>query len=283
MTTPGLLAVHPHPDDETVACGGTLARYAAEAIRVKVVTCTRGEAGDVYADIDLGGAGLAELRTRELADALAALGVTEHEYLGYRDSGLSGTATSAHPDAFAATDLEAAAARLASIIRRFRPDVVVGDDRHGTYGHPDHVRAHAVTVRAAALAADTAFEDGAAPWQAAKRYVHALPHSRLRTIHARLLQNGRPSPFGPRPLAADDTPRLGFPDEAVTAALDVSPWLERKRAALEAHASQLGPGSLLYEFVAGMNDAALTPEFFVQVHGDRAGHGVEDDLLVGIC
>ncbi len=143
-----LLCVHPHPDDESIACGGVLARASATGARTVVVTCTGGEAGENLAGIDLGDEDLPTHRRREMAAAIAALGVDEHVWLGYRDSGMVGTDDNDHPDSFHRADLDEAAARLAAILRRVRPDVVVSDDVHGTYGHPDHVKAHRVTVRA---------------------------------------------------------------------------------------------------------------------------------------
>src|SRR5690606_31239905 len=174
-----LLCVHPHPDDESIACGGVLARYRDEGVATHVVTCTGGEAGDNLAGIDLGDHDLVWHRQQEMADAVAALGLTSHTWLGFRDSGMAGTDANAHPDAFANVDLYEAAGRLARIVRDLRPHVVVSDDEHGTYGHPDHVRAHRVTDRALAMAADAWWDTGQDPWQVPKPYVHTLSRGRM--------------------------------------------------------------------------------------------------------
>ncbi len=147
-----LLLVHAHPDDESISTGGVMARYAAEGAQVTLVTCTRGEEGEI---VPLGlrhlgtGKPLADVRTEELAGALAELGVTDHRWLGpYEDSGMMGTPANDKATAFWNADLDEAAARLAAILTETRPQVVVTYDEHGGYGHPDHIQAHRVTLLA---------------------------------------------------------------------------------------------------------------------------------------
>lgn len=155
-------AVHAHPDDETLWTGGTLARLARLGAEVTVLTCTMGECGEVigepYAALVAGGLDmLGPFRIRELADALAALGVNgaAHvpRFLGgigrWRDSGMAGTPTAEHPRAFVSSGEEAVAA-LAAELGRLRPHLVLTYDADGGYGHPDHIRAHEITVAATA-------------------------------------------------------------------------------------------------------------------------------------
>ena len=279
---PRLLCVHPHPDDESIACGGILARYSAEGVRTAVVTCTGGEAGENLAGIDLGGEDLVAHRRRELAAALRALGVHDHVWLGYRDSGMGGTAANDHPDAFHRADLDAAAARLAAVLRRFRPQVVVSDAADGTYGHPDHVKAHAVTVRAVALAADPAAPVDGAPWTVAKRYVHTYGRERLVAAHQALLAHGRPSPFGDDDPAQADAVDLGIDDARVTTEVDVTPWLERKRAALAAHASQIGEDSFFLNLPEAVGRWLFGLEQFVLEAGGPPAVRPETDLFAGL-
>lgn len=278
-----LLCVHPHPDDESIACGGVLARAADQGVRTVVVTCTGGEEGENLAGIDLGDLPLADHRRGELADALAALGVSSHHWLGYRDSGMAGSAANDHLASFHGADLEEAAGRLAGILRAERPDVVVSDDEHGTYGHPDHIKAHRVAVRAVALAADPAAAVPGAPWQVAKRYVYTLPKGQLLATHQQLLAAGLPSPFGTAPFAAVDQVLLGTPDELVTTVVDVAAWLERKRAAMAAHRSQIGPDSFFLNTPSDLVERAFATEAFVLEAG-RPGveDGIEDDLFAGL-
>ncbi|MTV26563.1 N-acetyl-1-D-myo-inositol-2-amino-2-deoxy-alpha-D-glucopyranoside deacetylase [Nitriliruptoraceae bacterium ZYF776] len=279
-----LLCVHPHPDDESIACGGVLARAVAEGHRAVVVTCTGGEEGENLAGIDLGDEDLTSHRRRELADALAALGVTEHHRLGYRDSGMVGAAANDHPDSFHTADLEQAAHRLAAIVREVRPDVVVSDDEQGTYGHPDHVKAHAVTTRAVALAADPVADVAGVPWQVHKRYVHSLARSRVLASHRALLEAGLASPFGDAPIDDPADLPFGTDDELITTSVDVRPWFAAKRAAMAAHRSQIGEDSFFLNTPDELTTDAFGEEDFVLLAGTVAPgpDGLETDLFAGL-
>lgn len=286
-----LLCVHPHPDDETIACGGVLARAAATGGHTVVVTCTGGEAGENLAGIDLQGHDLAWHRRRELAAALAALGVGHHHWLGYRDSGMAGTATTTRPDSFHQADLAAAAARLAAIIRSERPDVVVSDDASGTYGHPDHVKAHRVTVRAVEMAADEQAPIGGEPWTVAKRYVHTMGHARLLRIHRALLTAGLVSPFGEREVDSADELGFGSPDASVSTHVDVRDHLADKRAALQAHRSQIAEDSFFLNIPEPLLEDVFGVEQFILEAADgsavRPGaadvsQSTEQDLFEGL-
>ena len=285
-----LLCVHPHPDDESIACGGVLAAAPSQGIRPVVVTCTGGEEGENLSGIDLGDEDLVSHRRRELADALAALGVVDHHELGYRDSGMIDTPGNGHLDSFHAADLEEAATRLAAIIRAERPQVVVSDDEQGTYGHPDHVKANRVTIRAVEVAADPDAPVDGEPWRVAKRYVFTLGRGRLLATHRALRAAGLPSPFGDDDAASADDLPFGTPDEQITTEVDVGPWMDRKRAALAAHRSQIGPESFFLNLPADLASGVFSVEQFVleagDVAGDRrpdAGRGpVERDLFEGL-
>jgi N-acetyl-1-D-myo-inositol-2-amino-2-deoxy-alpha-D-glucopyranoside deacetylase len=278
-----LLCVHPHPDDESIACGGVLARYADEGIRTVVVTCTGGEEGDNLAGIDLGTEQLVDHRRRELADALATLGVAASHHLGYRDSGMVDTPPNEHPDSFHRADVEVAASALAAIIRTERPQVVISDDANGSYGHPDHVKANRVTLRAVELAADPAAEVDGSPWQVAKRYVHTFGRGRLLEMHRAMRAAGLPSPFGEDDFASPDDVPLGLPDELVTTEIDVRDVLDRKRAAMAAHKSQIGEDSFFLNTPPQLQEQAFGIEQFALEAGRRGeGPGPEHDLFAGL-
>ena len=280
-----LLCVHPHPDDEAIACGGVLARYGREGVTTHVVTCTGGEAGENLAGIDLGDRDLVAHRRREMADAVRVLGLDGHTWLGFRDSGMVGTEDNEHPDAFAAVDLYLAAARLARLIRRLQPQVVVSDDEHGTYGHPDHVRAHRVTQRAVVMAADPWWDTGQDPWQVEKVYVHVLSRSRMWRMHEVLTEAGVASPWGEEALAGPEDLPFGAADDAVTARIDVGDWLEVKREAMMQHRSQIGMDSFFFNLPDEHTRAAFGVEEFSLLTGTAAPgvDGVEDDLFAGIA
>lgn len=277
-----LLCVHPHPDDESIACGGVLAKAAGAGDRTVVVTCTGGEEGENLAGLDLGGRSLVVHRRHELAEALEHLQVAEHVALGYRDSGMAGADANEHPDSFHRADLDEAAARLAAVVRRVRPDVVVSDDERGTYGHPDHIKAHAVTVRALSLAGDPDADVEGAPWIVPKRYVHTLTRSRLLAIHHALTGIGLPSPFGDLELHDVDDLPFGAPDDAVTTVVDVRPWLPAKRAALAAHRTQIGPDSFFLNVPAELAGSVFGTEEFILESGTPGVAGIEADLFDGL-
>lgn len=281
MANLGLLCVHPHPDDESIACGGVIARYLDEGARCHVVTCTGGEAGSNLAGIDLGDEDIPTHRRRELAAALEQLGGPSHDMLGYRDSGMAGTPPNAHPDAFVNAELDEAAGRLATIIRRQRPDVIVSDDANGTYGHPDHVMANRVTVRAAELAADPVADVEGAPHAVPKRYVHAISRQRMIASHRRLLEAGVASPWGSDPDLDLDALPFGVDEALVTTVVDVSGWLDRKRAAMAAHRTQIGADSFFLNTPPEDVPNHFGVEEFVLEAGPRPD-GIEDDLFAGL-
>src|SRR5436190_4539609 len=194
---PTLMTVHAHPDDETIGTGGTMAKAVAEGRRVVLVTCTRGEMGEIVVpDMDTpeNHRRLGELRAAELEAAMDALGVTEWENLGYLDSDMMGRPGNRDPRNFWQADLDDAARRLVWLIRRYQPDVVTTYNSFGGYGHPDHIRTHDVAVRAFPRAGDPAWypeqvapdhggsgpsieEGGLAPWTPWKLYEQAIPAS----------------------------------------------------------------------------------------------------------
>ena len=166
------LFVHAHPDDESITTGGTIAALVASGASVTVLTCTRGELGEVIpADLQRLLAApelLGAHRETELAAAMNALGVRDHRYLGaanarwddleprrYLDSGMRWGANGAEAldsvggDSLAAAPLSAVAADIAAVIADVDATIVISYDERGGYGHPDHVRAHDAAQRAA--------------------------------------------------------------------------------------------------------------------------------------
>ncbi len=129
-----------------------MAKAAAAGHRVVLVLATRGEHGEVPEGYLDPGESVAERREQELAEAARILGVQRVEFLGYVDSGMTGTAENDAPECFWRADVEEAAVRLARILDEEDADVLTVYDDHGVYGHPDHVQVHRVGVRAAALA-----------------------------------------------------------------------------------------------------------------------------------
>jgi mycothiol S-conjugate amidase len=243
-----LLAVHAHPDDESSKGAGTLARYADEGVRTIVVTCTGGEAGEILNPaMDKPGnlERMPELRRQELTRALEILNVSQHYFLGYRDSGMPDTEWNHHPEAFARADLDEAAGRLVRVIRRERPQVLVTYDESGGYPHPDHIRTHEVSVAAFAAAADASrYPDAGPPFQPLKLYYQAsFSRRRIEALHNGALDRGIESPFGEWLRRWEEEVSRDRREPVITTQVDVAKWIPQARDALIAHATQIDPNS----------------------------------------
>ena len=264
-----LMAVHAHPDDEAISTGGVLARYSAEGARTILVTCTNGEQGDDNGGVKPGDNGhdpgeVAARRIAELRRSAEILGVGELELLGYRDSGMVGWKANADPDVFCNVPLEEAGERIAGLLRRYRPQVVITYDENGGYGHPDHIQAHRATVAAAEA---TGIPE--------KFYYSAFPKSAFAQMRQRLEEAG----FDVEALGFSGD--FGVADELVTTTVDVSKYVGVKRGALLAHESQsdnFGPFTQLPEEVVV---EGMSREWFI-LRSARAGMAGEDDLFAGL-
>lgn len=280
-----LLLVHAHPDDESIGTGSTMAHYAADGAHVTLVTCTLGEEGEIHepALAQLAAAEADQLggyRITELAAACAVLGVSDHRFLGgagrYRDSGMMGLATNEHPRAFWQADLDEAAGHLVEIMREVRPQVLITYDPNGFYGHPDHIQAHRVAMRAVELAA----AEGCAPL---KVYWTAMPLSVLEAGMAHFAESSD-NPFaGIKDIA--DLP-FGTPDAQIAARIDGTDQHTAKEAAMRAHATQIPATSWLYSIAGNFGGEFMGVEFFTLAVGEKgpgAGpYGWEADLFAGL-
>ncbi|MDK3257480.1 N-acetyl-1-D-myo-inositol-2-amino-2-deoxy-alpha-D-glucopyranoside deacetylase [Blastococcus capsensis] len=289
-----LLLVHAHPDDETITTGATMARYVAEGAAVTLLTCTLGEEGEIIvpelarlaadqAD-QLGGYRIGELRA-----AMGELGVEDVRFLGgagrYRDSGMIGTPANDHPRAFWNADPTEAVGHAVAVVREMRPQVVVTYDPDGGYGHPDHIQAHRVAMRAVEAAADPAFRPHlGAPWEVAKVYWSCVPRSVVREGARALAAAGEQVPFQ-RSDAVEDAP-FAVPDEQVTTAVDADQHVGRKAAAMRAHATQITVDGKFFALSNDLGQQILGTEYYRLVHGvpgpAGTGHGWEDDLFAGL-
>jgi len=264
-----LMTVHAHPDDETIGTGGVMARAVRDGHRVVLVTCTRGEQGDIVVpalDTEDNHRRLGEIRAKELEEAMGELGVTEWENLGYRDSDMMGRPGNLDPRTFWQADLDEAAGRLVWLVRRYRPDVMTTYNDYGGYGHPDHIRTHLVSVLAFERAGDAAWypaqlapehggtgpaesDGGLAPWTPLKLYEQAIPASTRKGMAERLAAIGEQSfwsePEGASPVELEAfrerMAKMLVPDETITTWVDVHDVLDRKWAAILRHVTQMSP------------------------------------------
>jgi LmbE family N-acetylglucosaminyl deacetylase len=270
-----LMAVHAHPDDEATSTGGVLHKYGAEGVRTILVTCTGGELGDGPDGLKPDQPGhdqeeVKRVRRAELQSAVEALGVSELELLGYRDSGMADWAWAAASGTFSSSDLNTEVDQLRALFERYRPQVVVTYTADGGYGHPDHVRAHQITRAAVEVSAIVS-----------KLYYTAFPKSLARRVLAQMKAAGiDPWELGEVEFDPDDPP-FGVPDDLITTVIDVTSDVPAKMAAVRAHASQMDNA-----FFAQLSDQVapmvMGNEYFIRAL-DRTGAALpEEDLFLGL-
>ena len=280
-----LLLVHAHPDDETINNGVTMAKYAASGAQVTLVTCTRGEEGEVLVtelanlasdkDDKLG-----EHREVELKDAMAQLGINDFRFLGdpnkkWRDSGMMGTPQNERGNVFWQADLDEASHELVKIILEIQPQVLITYDEFGGYGHPDHIKAHRVAMRAAELAA----EQG---WQVSKIYWNTIPRSVIQMGIEKMKEVGSDF-FGAQ--SVDELP-FAKPDELATTVVNAPEYVPQKLAAMKAHATQISEDGPFFALSKNLGLSVWGDEYYTLVKGEKAApfdsNGRELDIFAGV-
>lgn len=248
-----LVCFHAHPDDESIATGGTMALAADAGHRVVLVLGTRGEQGEPVPGVLADGEALWERRVLESHRAAEILGVHQVEFLGYEDSGMMGEPTNDNPACFWQADVEEAAERLAAILRSVDADVLTIYDDHGGYGHPDHIQVHRVGRRAAELAGVDDVFQSTMNRDAIRRTMEeaaefAADLEEAAEGAAETLREGR---------ERADNDEFGSPEALITHAVDVTTMVDRKKEAMVAHASQIAPDS----FFLAMPQESFTRAF----------------------
>lgn len=272
MTKPlSLMMVHAHPDDEVIPTGGLLARSADEGITTILVTCTDGSQGFAEDFVNSGDPGhdpdsVAAVRRDELARSCAILGVTHAETLGYGDSGMEGWPSNDRPEAFCQADLDEAAERLGVLIDKYDPDVLVTYANNGGSGHPDHVNAHLVTLMA---------DDRTGTTKKLYFVVRSNAFAERLRLERELITIENERPGSGR---TNVRPNI---DHLITTVIDTRGTVARKKAALEAHRSQLNGSHWLH-----LSDDALARIFHEETYiraRDKTGTPVpETDVFAGL-
>lgn len=281
-----LLAIHAHPDDESSKAAATMARYVDEGNRVKVLTCTGGERGDILNPaMDRPGVkeNIGAIRREEMANAIKALGV-EHEWLGYVDSGLpEGDPLPPLPEgSFALADTEEVVHKVVKVIREFRPHVIITYDENGGYPHPDHLKVHEVSMIAWEKSGEQDYhpELGQA-WTPLKLYyTHGFIRQRMQMFHDLLVEQGKESPYAEildrwKANQADTMAR-------VTIQVNVERWFDRRDAALKAHATQIDPAGTFFATPVEVQRRLWPTEEFELAKTRVSTSLPEDDLFAGI-
>lgn len=273
-----LVCFHAHPDDESIATGGTMARAAHEGHRVVLVVATRGEKGEPQPGVLAEGEELWERRVVETHAAAEILGVERVEFLGYEDSGMIGEPSNDNPACFWQADVDEAADRLAAILRDVDADVLTIYDSHGGYGHPDHIQVHRVGRLAAERAGVTRvfqstmnrdrilkqmaenaalFDDGddAAAGEVAAEIEAEIEGETVEQMRRR--------------AEAAERGEFGSPEAEITHAIDVAEVVDQKKRAMAAHRSQIGPDSFFFKMPPDVFAAAFGTEWFIALDGAR--------------
>ena len=261
-----LVAFHAHPDDECLLQSGSLAKAVHDGHRVVVVYATRGEVGESPDGLLEPGESLVERRMAEAMRSAEALGVHRVAWLGYRDSGMMGTPDNDDPRCFWRADVDEAAGRVAGFLREESADVLTMYDENGTYGHPDHIQVHRVGGRAAGLAGTPHVLEA------------TISREHVKALIARATAAGQQ--IGNAPDLDEESVVFGVPDEAITTVVDVGDFLDRKRAAIAAHASQVHDTGPFLAMPPEVFRVAMGTEFYIR-RGVPAGHR-DHDVFAGV-
>ncbi|MFZ4718317.1 MAG: PIG-L deacetylase family protein [Ilumatobacteraceae bacterium] len=248
-----LVCFHAHPDDESIATGGSIARAVSEGHRVVLVVATNGDFGEVPDDLAPGET-LVDRRRAETEASAAVLGLHRVAWLGYADSGMTGWEQNQRPDSFFQAPLDEAAERLAVILREESAEVLTTYDWHGGYGHPDHIKVHHVGHRAAELAGTPrVFESTMNRDEIARQFAMAREASELPSDQDW-------DPHGP----ADDGNPFGTPEAEISHRVDVVDFVEQKRASIRCHKSQITDGGFFSQMPDEQFRMAFGHEWFIE-------------------
>ena len=272
------ILVHAHPDDETINNGATMALYAKLGAQITLITCTRGEEGEVLIP-DLAHLAatstdsLGEHRVIELANAMKELGIKDHRFLGnYRDSGMMGTESNNRKDCFWQADLENAAKKLAIIYDELKPHILITYDPNGGYGHPDHIQAHRVAMRAAEIS----------EWKISKIYWNAMPKSVIAKGMEKMKEIGSDF-FGAESI--EDIP-FAIDDSLITSVVDGNSVVSQKMSAMKAHGTQIAVDGPFFALSNNLGLEVWGNEYYRLVQGIKSeplnSDGQEINLFSGI-
>jgi LmbE family N-acetylglucosaminyl deacetylase len=255
---------HAHPDDEAIATAGTMAKAAHDGHRVVLVCATLGEQGTPQPDVLAEGEELWRRRRRELEAACRVLGVGRLALLGYVDSGMMGESANDAPESFWRADVEVAAGQLATILDQEAAEVLTIYDEIGGYGHPDHIQVHRVGLRAAELSGTP----------------NVFMSTINRTHTKQLIEQAADFGIEVDEGIKESVDTLGVPAESITTAIDVTDFLNLKRRAMEAHASQIAQNSPFLGMPPEQFALAWGTEWYVRVGAEPTGE-LEDSLFDG--
>jgi LmbE family N-acetylglucosaminyl deacetylase len=221
LTGTHVVAIFAHPDDEAFTIGGVISAFSDRGATVTLICATRGEEGEIAHPSLATPENLASVRERELLDAAAILGIRDVRFLDYRDSGMFGTESNNHPEAFIQHPTEEVAQKLANMLMDIRPDILFTFSEEGAYLHPDHIHIHESVVTLSRIAQDLT--------------PHVYFSSFPREFFLELANQDHGAFAG---MTEERRNRLGQPLSSFTAIMNVEPYIDRKISAFAAHKTQ---------------------------------------------
>ncbi len=278
MSTKRLLGIFAHPDDEGTMSGAIL-QYSITGVETGLVCATRGEVGEIADPALATPENLGEVREGEMRAAAEMLGVRNLWFLGYRDSGMAGTAENQDPRAFNQASAAEVVGKLVGIIRQFRPQVMVTFDESGGYGHPDHIAIYRHTTSAFYAAADAVqYPEHGPAHMVSKLYYTAFPRSIIREMGEWMKSQNYEGSFSNL-----DPEQLGIPDEQISVWLNVERWQETKTRSWSMHRTQMNSNIAMTQLPQEIQRRWRSHEYY-QLAATRVGPDVkgENDLFARV-
>jgi len=260
-----LIAFHAHPDDEVMGTGVTLAKYSQEGVRTIVVTATDGSEGEIR-NYDNPGEikpNLAEVRKKELEASLECLGVSDYEWMGYKDSGMMGEDSNKDPECFWQQDYFGPVGKLVHIIRKYKPEALITYDPFGGYGHPDHIQVNRIGTAAFFAANDLdkfPLDENEELWIPERLYFTSWSKTKIQARREQMYNAGLISKD-----EFDKYKNIGVSQEDIDVEVDGKKYVQKKIDAWKCHRTQLGDDWWALKIPEDYRDEFLGIESYISV------------------
>ena len=260
-----LIAFHAHPDDEVMGTGVTLAKYSQEGVRTIVVTATDGSEGEIrnYDNPEEIKPNLAEVRKKELEASLKCLGVTDYEWMGYKDSGMMGEDSNKDPECFWQQDYFGPVGKLVHIIRKYKPEALITYDPFGGYGHPDHIQVNRIGTAAFFAANDLdkfPLDENEELWIPERLYFTSWSKTKIQARREQMYNAGLISKD-----EFDKYKNIGVSQEDIDVEVDGKKYVQKKIDAWKCHRTQLGDDWWALKIPEDYRDEFLGIESYISV------------------
>lgn len=255
-----LVVIFAHPDDEG-AIAGTLAHYANQGSNIKLVCATRGEVGEISDPALATPDTLGEVREQELIRACKVLGVTDIEFLDYKDSGMQGTKENEDPKAYINADPKQVIQKLKKIITDHTAEVVITFEPFGWYGHPDH-RATSEWVTKTVTELNNIAQD-TKTGKEVELYYSVIPFSKYEEMINKAISQGllEKNPFDIE-IPKD---KINEAENLITHQLEVYDFYDLKTLSSKEHKTQFGEEGMFDQIPDELLKEVSRFEFFAKV------------------